>query len=239
MGKDPAFLFYHHDFLIGTAFMSLEERGAYITILSHMAAQEGYLSDKEIKVVCVGFDYSNLLESKFKFDETIGKYFNKRLLEEIEKRKKFTQSRLNNLHKASHMDAHTESRMVNRDRDVNEIESGTTKKNVYAVFEESVLVLWNEFCDKYPVLSKVKEITGKRRDKLKKRFEVVSFKDFSKILDCISQQQFLLGKNERNWRVSFDWLIENDTNYIKILEKKYANQETEADAARLKEKYKL
>lgn len=109
----------------------------------------------------------------------------------------------------------------------------------YPVFEESVLVLWNEFCDKYPVLSKVKEITGKRRDKLKKRFEVVSFKDFSKILDCISQQQFLLGKNERNWRVSFDWLIENDTNYIKILEKKYANQETEADAARLKEKYKL
>ena len=34
-GKSPAFSFYGNDFLMGTASMTLEERGAYITLLIH------------------------------------------------------------------------------------------------------------------------------------------------------------------------------------------------------------
>lgn len=97
----------------------------------------------------------------------------------------------------------------------------TTNKNIYAVFEEAIFTMWNVFCDEYPVLSKIKEISGKRRDKIKKRFEVASFRDFEQIIDHIKKQDFLLGKNDRGWVASFDWLIENDTNYIKVLEEKY------------------
>lgn len=114
MAKDPAFLFYHHDFLIGTSFLSFEERGAYITLLSHMAAQAGRLSVKQVMVICGNFDPQELLLSKFKIDEC-GNYYNQRLLEEIQKRKKFTQSRLDNLH----MGHHKESHMVNVNRNRN------------------------------------------------------------------------------------------------------------------------
>ena len=33
--------------------------------------------------------------------------------------------------------------------------------------------------------------------------------------------KFLTGDNDSGWRASFDWLIKNDTNYAKVLEKAY------------------
>lgn len=94
---------------------------------------------------------------------------------------------------------------------------------LYADFEQSAITAWNSFCDSFPALAKVKEVSGKRRDKLKKRFEQKSFREFDKILAAIKEQPFLRGSNDRKWKVSFDWLIENDTNYLKVLEKRYVN----------------
>lgn len=94
MAKDPAFLFYHHDFLVGVAFMSMAERGAYITILCYMA-DKGFLTLAQIKAICVEFDPKQLLEEKFKIDEN-GNYYHHRLIEEITKRKNWCGSRKNN-----------------------------------------------------------------------------------------------------------------------------------------------
>jgi hypothetical protein len=99
----------------------------------------------------------------------------------------------------------------------------------YVDWEQSTLTFWNSFCEIYPILSKIKEISGTRRKKLKARYGSASFKDFNKIIKCIEGQNFLLGKNDRGWKVSFDWIIENDTNYIKILENKYADKQTVED----------
>lgn len=101
--------------------------------------------------------------------------------------------------------------------------------NIYADFEKSALSSWNSFCDKNPSLSKIKEITDTRRKHLKERFVKDSFKDFKGILRAIEQQPFLIRGNPNNsdhkdWKVSFDWLIENDTNYIKVLEFRYKNK---------------
>jgi hypothetical protein len=35
---------------------------------------------------------------------------------------------------------------------------------------------------------------------------------------------FCLGSNDRGWRVTFDWLIENDKNISKLLEGNYDGQ---------------
>jgi hypothetical protein len=91
----------------------------------------------------------------------------------------------------------------------------------YVDFEKSTLIAWNSFCEDHPELSKTREITGKRRDKLKLRFSQESFKQFKMILDAIAQQPFCLGVNNRGWKVTLDWLIENDTNFIKVLEMRY------------------
>ena len=90
--KDPAFLFYPQDFLVGTMTMTFEDRGKYITLLSVMH-QQGKLSEETIRFL-VGY-VSDMLRLKFKQDEN-GYFYNERLLLEIEKRNKFTESRANN-----------------------------------------------------------------------------------------------------------------------------------------------
>lgn len=88
MGKDPAFLFYTSDFLLGTLLMSFEDKGKYITLLSYMH-QNGRISGDAIKKL-VGSISANL-KLKFKIDEN-GLWYNERLEEEVAKRKCFVTS---------------------------------------------------------------------------------------------------------------------------------------------------
>lgn len=90
--KDPAFLFYPQDFLVGAMTMTFEDKGKYITILCLMH-QQGRLDEKTISFL-VG-SISDILRLKFLVDEN-GFWYNKRLEEEIEKRNRFIESRMNN-----------------------------------------------------------------------------------------------------------------------------------------------
>jgi len=81
---------------------------------------------------------------------------------------------------------------------------------------------WNEFCF-YNNLSKVLKVTEKRKKAIIKRTKDSNF-DFDLILKKISQSDWLLGKSS-NWCVTFDWIFENDGNFVKILEGNYQNKE--------------
>lgn len=99
----------------------------------------------------------------------------------------------------------------------------------YVEFENSTLTAWNVFCDEHPRLKKIRSLSGTRRKHLKKRFEEKEFQDFTKILQAVANQPFLLNGNAssekfKNWKVSFDWLIGNDTNYLKVLEMHYLDE---------------
>ena len=101
------------------------------------------------------------------------------------------------------------------------------KEVLYVDFEKSTLTYWNSFCDKFPAISKVLKISESRRAKLKKRFSE-GF-DIETILKETLKSKFLLGENQRKWKISFDWLIENDKNCLKVLEGKYNDHTTEDD----------
>jgi hypothetical protein len=92
MAKDPAFLFYSSDFLNGVADLTMEERGQFITLLC-LQHQKGTLTDKTIRL-CLGSVSVDVL-SKFTKDK-YGNFYNERLMDEIEKRIQFTESRRNN-----------------------------------------------------------------------------------------------------------------------------------------------
>lgn len=114
MAKDPALLFYPADFIIGTSFFSMSERGQYILILCHMHQVGGHMDIQEIKAVCP--DVTEKVMKKF-MKGLDGRYYNERLLTEIEKRQRFTKSRIKNLmgsHTDSHMEAHMENENENR-----------------------------------------------------------------------------------------------------------------------------
>jgi len=132
MAKDPAFLFYPGDFLSGTMYMTFEQKGAYMVllILQFNCHQFNEAQAKQVLSIC--FDVAwPMLKLKFKRD---GEYFyNERLREEIDKRKKFTESRRTNAKgskstkkhedlkeaSAEHMLQHMEDENINIIIDVN------------------------------------------------------------------------------------------------------------------------
>jgi uncharacterized protein YdaU (DUF1376 family) len=92
MSKDPAFLFYSQDFIVGTLAMTFEDRGKYIFLLAQMH-QQGRMDEETIRLL-VGSP-SVKLQSKFQIDEK-GFWYNERLEAEMEKRSKFVESRQQN-----------------------------------------------------------------------------------------------------------------------------------------------
>lgn len=130
MAKDPAFLFYSQDFIVGVQTMPFEDRGKYITILCQMH-QQGRLDEETIRFL-VG-SVSDKLRLKFKVDEK-GLWYNERLESETARRNHFTETRRNNGNKGGRpkknepiakpngnlMDMHMGNHMGNEN--VNEIE---------------------------------------------------------------------------------------------------------------------
>jgi uncharacterized protein YdaU (DUF1376 family) len=92
MAKDPAFLLYSQDFLIGCAELTHEEVGQYFRILCYMH-QKGRMKEETICFL-VGL-VSVSVKNKFQVDES-GLWFNSRLEEETLKRNKYTESRRQN-----------------------------------------------------------------------------------------------------------------------------------------------
>lgn len=130
MAKDPAFLFYSADFMMGTALMNEAEVGQYIRILCHMH-QSGHLSMEDMKNICPNI--SPKVVGKFKADST-GLYYNERLDKEVQKRKNYSESRRNNRLKGKRQsydtthDNHMSSHMENENVIVNEIRNAIEKE---------------------------------------------------------------------------------------------------------------
>ena len=119
MSKDPAFLFYPGDWLGGTLGMTLEEKGAYLELLI-CQFNSGHMTSHMVGRM-VGQVFGQIQE-KFKKDEN-GLWYNERLDKEIEKRKSFISSRLNNLkginqytknegHMGGHLTSHAENENI-------------------------------------------------------------------------------------------------------------------------------
>ena len=97
-------------------------------------------------------------------------------------------------------------------------------KELTSFSAEDAVSMWNEFASTNNK-SKVMKLTGKRREKLLKRIkELKDYKAALKItLEKASKSNFCL---DGNW-FSFDWLIENDTNLVKVFEGKYDKNKRE------------
>jgi hypothetical protein len=88
---------------------------------------------------------------------------------------------------------------------------------------------WNDLCP--PVgLAAVRELSPTRKQKAGARIREhpkVGF--WNDVFHNLRRSDFLLGKVNRNghdpWRANFDWLIDNDTNCIKVAEGRYAKSE--------------
>jgi hypothetical protein len=71
-----------------------------------------------------------------------------------------------------------------------------------------------------PSLPPVRSIVGGRLKKFKKRMTEPDFRDNWKlIIEKLSRSPWHTGHNDRSWRATVDWILRDDVNYVKILER--------------------
>lgn len=207
--KDPAFLFYSQDFIVGTNTMSFEDRGKYITILSQMH-QQGRLDDESIRLL-VG-NVSVKLKSKFKIDKD-GFWYNERLEIEIQKRQAFVDTRRENGKKGG--------RPKKPNGKPNGKPNAQPTKNLFENEIENVIEYYNTLS-----FSKVVTKTEQRKKYLTARLAENGYEKVISVFKSANESDFLKGSNDRSWKADFDWII-NPNNFAKILEGKYVNRKEE------------
>jgi hypothetical protein len=119
-------------------------------------------------------------------------------------------------------------------------QSGNGKHNVYTQYEHSshtvcsdkdkdkdkdkeedtdteVQAVWNATS-----LPKCITLSSGRKEKLRQRLKSKHFREnYKAAIEKLSKSSFAKGHSDKGWKVSIDWFLDNDTNYVKALEGKY------------------
>jgi len=84
--------------------------------------------------------------------------------------------------------------------------------------------LWNSTCTNLP---QVKELSEVRKQKIRLRLKDRPLEAWSLVFKQLGGSDFCCGKNDKGWKATFDWIIENDNNSLKVLEGKYDSRKTQ------------
>lgn len=113
-----------------------------------------------------------------------------------------------------------------------EKEKDKEKEKIYNSLADAVRAFNSQLSEKLPMVVTFNE---KRKQKLATRWE--EFKKigepqevWQKLIDIIKNSKFLLGE-AGDWKCSFDWLIDNSTNWLKVYEGHYNNSNNQKSTA--------
>ena len=237
MSKDPAFMFYSADFLIGVMDMTMEERGQYISLMC-LQHQKGHLSEETIRL-CVG-SVSDKVMSKFQLDEK-GMYYSNRLDEEIEKRTNFVKARQENGKKGGRpkrtetyrfpVGLPTDNLLEDENENENESEveiddengNETPPSKLPPCPFKKIMELYHQICVSYP---RIEDIEGERKKAVAARWRKYGdISVFERVFRIAQASSFMKGENGRDWHADFDWMM-RPSNIVKILEHKYDDKPT-------------
>ena len=104
----------------------------------------------------------------------------------------------------------------------------TTKENTTESTHIFFMHEWNGFAFEND-LNKISSLNESRKKSLTARLKNKEFtKLFEEALEQIKKSKYLLGS--KGWKVSFDWLIKNDENILKVVEGNYRDKEQKSYA---------
>ncbi len=92
---------------------------------------------------------------------------------------------------------------------------------------QDIINLWSKKCgDK---LSRVVKLTESRKRKIRSRLDEFGSREewmstIEVLFDKVAASDFLCGESDKGWRASFDWLFENEKNWVKVIEGNYDNR---------------
>lgn len=242
MSKAPAFQFYAQDFLTGCTYLTNEEVGMYIKMLCKQWTDGSIpLRRLEFLIQKKWEDLSEDLKGKFVLENEILR--NKRL--EIERQKQIEKSEkakvsadarwnknpeiLSNKEKNKSMrthnkrisenDAFLEDRSLNNEIE-NEIEiKEENEKKVKTDFSK-IVQDFNSVCTE---LAKVQNLSKQRESSINSIIKKYGSEKLAEAFYMVSKSSFLNGHNEKQWRATFDWIL-NPNNFIKIIDGNYVDK---------------
>ena len=144
--KDPAVLFYPESYLVGTRFMTYEQKGKYMELLCFQH-QQGHLSEEDMLAICG--EYDKRIFAKFVVDEN-GLYYNERMEEEIIRRNKYTEALRRNGEKGGRPKKTNENQLDNLSDSQQVTQSGNQLRNINInVIKDVIEYLNNKLSTKY------------------------------------------------------------------------------------------
>jgi hypothetical protein len=113
-----------------------------------------------------------------------------------------------------------------------EEEKEKVKEKVYNSLADAVRAFNSQLSEKLPMVVTFNE---KRKQKLATRWEEFQKvgepqEVWQKLIEIIKNSKFLLGE-AGDWKCSFDWLVENSTNWLKVYEGHYNNSNNQKGTA--------
>lgn len=99
------------------------------------------------------------------------------------------------------------------------------KTNIKTYNYEEIIEVWNSN-KKLPF---IRSLSQKRKDKIKLRINEVGEEEFKTAITKLNDSDFATGKNDKNWKATIDWLVENDNNIVKVLEGRYDNKDNSTE----------
>ena len=96
-------------------------------------------------------------------------------------------------------------------------------KSSDTITKKQINVFVNLYNDSTKRLPKVKMISKQRESHIKARLKNLELSEWEKVFKKMEESDFCCGVNNRGWTASFDWIISNDNNYVKVLEGRYDN----------------
>lgn len=109
-----------------------------------------------------------------------------------------------------------------------DIEVSTTKVALIPKNLECIAIAWNNLN-----LSTIKSIQNTRLKLLNARIKDYGIDGVLQAINNIKESSFLKGQNNKNWTITFDWLIK-PSNFIKVLEGNYTDKEDGSNARNIK-----
>jgi uncharacterized protein YdaU (DUF1376 family) len=241
MGKAPAFQFYASDWAHSTAVMTLEERGAYITLLA-WSWEHGPVPDDMKRIAAILGTSLSVARRVFAEVSTRwmladGGWTNRRLEATRARHEQFAEAqsergrsgatarwRKQCSSNASAIAQAMPSPMLGDSSPISDLRSpdplsterleGEGKKPSPSDLRDA----WNAIVTE--PLPKCRELSDQRKRHAQIRLTERSLEDWQAVIARINASPFCRGDNDRGWRADFDWLLQPGT-ALKVLEGKY------------------
>ena len=214
MAKDPAFLFYYQDFLVGTDDMSNEQIGAYIKCLCHQA-HRGHITKDHMLNTCSNQAVFDVVVKKFESD-TNGNFVNQRLNEEVDKRKRHSDLQKQRAEARWHKSGIDPAmpRQCLKENE-NEDEDETKDETENGKYVEPLFLELNQLLHSERPCKRSKEYFEKIRTRLKR----YSSDEIVEAAKNMTNSSHMMGENDDNRKyATLEYITRNDKNVQKWLE---------------------